>query len=140
MRRTHSPKRPVEHWWNAMNAATQKVIEKVIDAVASTDGSITPDQRDAALAILNGHIPQQWPPLRQLLERNQTPVSSVNPSSPSLKAYLRRHEAAEYLGCSVRQIDALKHDGELPFHMLGRRLIVFSRTDLDAMMTRRKIG
>jgi hypothetical protein len=49
----------VEHWWNAMNAATQKVIEKVIDAVASTDGSITPDQRDAALAILNGHIPQQ---------------------------------------------------------------------------------
>jgi hypothetical protein len=30
--------------------------------------------------------------------------------------------------------------GELPFHMLGRRLIVFSRTDLDALMAKYKVA
>ena len=41
------------------------------------------------------------------------------------RIYLRRHEAARYLACSVRQVDQMKHDGALPFHRLGRRFIVF---------------
>jgi excisionase family DNA binding protein len=119
-----------------MNAMTQKVIETVLGA----DVSVTPDQRDAVMAILNGRIPKQWPPLRDLLERNQVSLNSSASLSSAAKVYLRRHEAAKYLGCSVRQIDVMKHDGELPFHMLGRRLIVFSRTDLDALMAKYKVA
>ena len=56
-----------------------------------------------------------------------------------LRPYLRRDEAAKYLGCSLRQIDQLKHDGEIPFYRLGRRLIVFSPDDLDAFMQQHRI-
>lgn len=48
--------------------------------------------------------------------------------------YLRREDAAMYMGCSLRQIDQLKHDGEIPFHRLGRRLIVFRVDDLETFM------
>ena len=119
-----------------MNAMTQKVIETVLGA----DVSVTPDQCDAVMAILNGRIPKQWPPLRDLLEKYQISLSSSGQNPSAQKTYLRRHEAAKYLGCSVRQIDVMKHDGELPFHMLGRRLIVFSRTDLDALMAKYKVA
>ena len=53
--------------------------------------------------------------------------------------YLRREEAARYIGCSLRQLDELKHDGELPFHRLGRRLIVFRIDDLEAFMDRYRV-
>ncbi len=119
-----------------MNAMTQKVIETVLGA----DVSITPDQRDAIMAVLNWRIPKPWPPLRDLLDRNQISLSSLGQNPSGQKTYLRRHEAAKYLGCSVRQIDVMKHDGELPFHMLGRRLIVFSRIDLDALMAKYKVA
>lgn len=120
----------------SMNAMTQKVIETVLGA----DVSVTLDQRDAVMAILNGRIPKQWPPLRDLLEKSQISMNSSGQNPSTQKTYLRRHEAAKYLGCSVRQIDVMKHDGELPFHMLGRRLIVFSRTDLDALMANHKVA
>lgn len=74
-----------------MNAMTQKVIETVLSA----DISVTPDQRDAVMAILNGRIPRQWPPLRDLLERNQNSLSSSGQNPSGQKLYLRRHEAAE---------------------------------------------
>ncbi len=119
-----------------MNAMTQNVIETVLTA----DTSVTLDQRDAVMSILNGRIPRQWPPLRDLLERNQISLNSAGQNPLGPKPYLRRHEAAKYLGCSVRQVDVMKHDGELPFHMLGRRLIVFSRTDLDALMAKYKVA
>jgi len=48
--------------------------------------------------------------------------------------YLRRDQAARYMGCSLRQIDQLKHNGEIPFHRLGRRLIVFRVDDLETFM------
>jgi excisionase family DNA binding protein len=118
-----------------MNAMTQKVIETVLSA----DVSVTPDQRDAVMAVLNGRIPRQWPPLRDLLEKNQISLSSSGQNPSGLKTYLRRHEAAKYLGCSLRQIDSLKHDGDLPFHRLGRRLIVFKAQDLDVLMKKHRI-
>ncbi|MEI6167101.1 MAG: excisionase family DNA-binding protein [bacterium] len=118
-----------------MNAMTEKVIETVLGA----DVSVTSDQCDAVMAILNGRIPKQWPPLRDLLERNQVSLSSSGQNPSSQKTYLRRHEAAKYLGCSLRQIDSLKHDGDLPFHRLGRRLIVFKAQDLDVLMKKHRI-
>ena len=53
--------------------------------------------------------------------------------------YLRREQAAAYIGCSLRQLDELKHNGELPFHRLGRRLIVFRIDDLEAFMDRYRV-
>ena len=40
-----------------MNAATQKAVR----AILATDQDIAPEQRDAALAILNGRVPQAGP-------------------------------------------------------------------------------
>lgn len=61
-----------------MNPMTPKIIEATLTA----DVSVTPDQRDAVMAVLNGRIPKQWPPLRDLLERTQVSLSSSgqNPS------------------------------------------------------------
>jgi len=53
--------------------------------------------------------------------------------------YLRREGAARYIGCSLRQLDELKHDGEIPFYRLGRRLIVFRIDDLEAFMDRCRV-
>ena len=118
-----------------MTATTQKVIE----AVLSTDGSITSDQRNAALAVLDGRIPRHWPPLRELLEASPASCkfSPAPPAAP--KKYLRRHEAAKHVGCSVRLIDLLKHNGDLPFHRLGRRLIVFKVDDLERLMSNHRV-
>jgi len=57
-----------------------------------------------------------------------------------LKGYLRRHEAAQYIACSVRQLDELKHNGEIPYIYLGRRLIVFKIKDLDDFMERHRVA
>ena len=39
----------------------------------------------------------------------------------------------------IRTLDALKHDGELPFYRVGRRLIAFKIRDLEAFMQKRRI-
>lgn len=56
------------------------------------------------------------------------------------KISYRRAEAARYLNVSVRTIDQLKHDGELPFCMVGRKLILFLRKDLDAFLLSKRIA
>ena len=118
-----------------MNSATEKLVNAALDM----DGTITLEQRNAVLAVLNGRVPRQWPPLRGILERTPDPFKSpcLAPATP--RKYLRRHEAAKHVGCSVRLIDLLKHNGDLPFHRLSRRLIVFKVDDLDSLMERRRI-
>jgi excisionase family DNA binding protein len=120
-----------------MNSAT----ERAISAVLETDGSVTREQRSAALEILNGRRPPEWPspPLREPDGCRPDRASAGNRPTEA-KVYLRRHEAAKYLGCSVRQIDSLKHDGDLPFHRLGRRLIVFKTEDIEALMRKSRIS
>ena len=114
-------------------------IQKAIDALLESDPSVSPDQRTAAMAILDGHMPRKWPfPLRQgELERetNRRPTTA----KPS-KRYMRRVEAAQYMGCSVRQLDAMKADGNLPFCWLGRRLVIFRIEDLDDFMARQRVA
>ena len=56
------------------------------------------------------------------------------------KISYRRAEAAQYLNVSVRTIDQLKHNGDLPFCRLGRRLVLFLKKDLDALLQRRRIA
>ena len=70
---------------------------------------------------------------RPTKERIDEPGSRVDP------VYPRRSETARYLGCSIRTLDALKHDGELPYYRMGPRLIVFKIHDLEAFMQKRRI-
>jgi excisionase family DNA binding protein len=67
-------------------------------------------------------------------------MNSASEQDNGLKGYLRRHEAARYLACSVRQVDELKHNGALPYIHLGRRLIIFKMADLDAFMEKHRIA
>jgi excisionase family DNA binding protein len=120
-----------------MNTSTETIIRAALDA----DKTVNVEQRNAAVAILNGCVPQKLP---DFIVRSFSPMGAANRATPvamtSSKSYLRRGEAAKYLSCCVREIDQLKHDGDLPFCRLGRRLIVFRISDLDALMQKRRIS
>jgi excisionase family DNA binding protein len=64
---------------------------------------------------------------------------SANVKEMSEKTYFRREEAAEYLCLSIRTLDQLKHDGDLPFCKIGA-VIVFMKRDLDAFMMGSRIA
>ena len=55
------------------------------------------------------------------------------------RSYFRRREAAEYIGLSVRTLDQLKADGDLPFCKIGA-VVVFTRMDLDTFMMGNRIA
>ena len=65
-------------------------------------------------------------------------MSDTTPQNLSPR-YLRRDQAAKYMGCSLRQLDEFKHEGALPFHRLGRRLVVFRVDDLEAFMNKSRV-
>jgi len=116
-----------------MNSA----IQKAIDSLLESDPSVSPEQRSAALAILDGHMPTKWPfPVRE--GGTESPLT-LKSTKKQTERYLRRHEAARYLRCSVRQLDAMKADGSLPFCWLGRRMIMFRIEDLDDFMAKHRI-
>jgi len=119
-----------------MNVATEKIIRAAIES----DRTITADESNAAIAILHGRIPEKPPAsLLEFIRQSKFQVGPIHVEPQSVNPYLRRREAAKYLRCSVRQLDEMKHRGELPFHRFGRRLIVFKTTDLDALIEKRRI-
>lgn len=118
----------------------ERTTEVVLSSLLAADPGISAEQRDAIFAILRGHVPTAacsgpaGPPATP-------PARSGVVETPKVpKNYLRRHEAAEYLGCSLRQIDSMKNCGDLAFHRLGRRLIVFKIDDLDAWVLENRIA
>jgi len=55
---------------------------------------------------------------------------------------MTRKEAAEYLRISVRTLDKLGHDGEIPYSKLGngsRARVVYQRKNLDAYLERTEV-
>ena len=55
---------------------------------------------------------------------------------------LTRKEAAEYLRISVRTLDKLGHDGEIPYSKLGngsRARVVYQRKNIDAYLHRTEV-
>ena len=55
---------------------------------------------------------------------------------------LSRQQAADYLTLSVRTLDELAHEGEIPYSKLGngiRSRVVYQRKDLDAYIERKRI-
>ena len=54
--------------------------------------------------------------------------------------YLRESAAAAYISMSPRYLRKLVQIGMLPAFKLGKRAVLFRRTDLDAMMESCRIG
>ena len=111
-----------------------------VKALLDVDRGVSPIQRDAIMAILEAGAPGQTvgqdAQHLTLCQESKT----VHKEQVQAGKFLRRPEAARYLGCSVRQLDAMKADGDLPFCCLGRRLIVFRVDDLDAFMERHRVA
>jgi len=55
---------------------------------------------------------------------------------------MNRKDAARYLTISVRTLDKLEQEGEIPYSKLGngiRSRVVYQRKDLDALLERMRI-
>jgi excisionase family DNA binding protein len=50
--------------------------------------------------------------------------------------YLRRNDAAKYLGVSLRTIGNLQSARRLPFSKIGEKSVLFKVADLDAFVAR----
>lgn len=50
--------------------------------------------------------------------------------------YLRRNDAARYLGVSLRTIGNLQTARRLPFSKIGEKSVLFKVADLDAFVAR----
>ncbi len=50
--------------------------------------------------------------------------------------YIRRKEAADYLGISVRMLGNLQGSGKLKYYKLGHKTCVFKVSDLDDFVDR----
>jgi excisionase family DNA binding protein len=58
-------------------------------------------------------------------------------NSETVKAgYLRRNDAARYLGVSLRTIGNLQTARRLPFSKIGEKSVLFKVADLDAFVSR----
>ena len=67
------------------------------------------------------------------------PAAQKYSLQPQDRRYLRREAAAEYLSCSVRYLDQLKANGEIPFIRMASKIVVYDIEDLDQYMARLKV-
>jgi len=61
----------------------------------------------------------------------KSPAVTEQAAAHQEREYLRRRDACRYLGVSLRCLSDLQRKHKLPFLKLGRRLVLFKRTDLD---------
>ena len=115
-----------------MRSQTLRAVESILE----TDTGVSDAQRKTVMGVLRGEAPTLSSSNRDMMAE----VMKLLETAALPKTYMRRNEAAEYLGCSPRHIDMMKHDGDVPFCRLGGRLIVFKRADLDALMERRRVA
>lgn len=55
-------------------------------------------------------------------------------TAATAKKFLTQHEAAEYLGCTVRTIRRYIAEGRLRGHRVGPRMVRVAVDDLDALI------
>jgi len=115
-----------------MKSQTLRAIEAILEA----DPGISEKHRRTVMGVLRGELPTPSDAPVDLVAQ----VTKLLETVKVPKTHMRREEAAEYLGCSIRQIDQMKHDGDLPFCKLGGRLIIFKRADLDRVMEESRIA
>lgn len=57
------------------------------------------------------------------------------PETPAISRWLTQQSLADYLGCSIRQIQIITKEGSLPVsYRLGPRLPRYNAADVDAAM------
>ncbi len=91
------------------------------------------DPRIAALQRLRTQVEAQHQATLAALEQAEGIVQAAQAHAP---IWLSRRQAAEYLGCSLRTVDALLADGRLSHKAIGARVLI-ARADLDLLDTRR---
>lgn len=62
------------------------------------------------------------------------------PPAPDHHGYLRRREAARYLGISIYTLRDLQRRRMIPFIKLGSRLVLFRKQDLDKALDRYRVA
>lgn len=115
-----------------MKDATYKILKPLLQS----DPTITPDQEKQVIDILNNKPPEKEPAQISFLEE----IKEILTNMPRQREYFSKKEAATFLSCSQRYLDARRTDGELPFHMVSRRKIIFKREDLDEFIKKRRIA
>ena len=88
----------------------------------TSDGSATADSRTASGATRNEH---------RILQR----VKREGRPSGILPGYLRKGDAAKYLGIGLRTLSLWQRKRIVPFHKIGRT-VIYSIGDLSAAMGR----
>lgn len=65
--------------------------------------------------------------------------SPANRSTVELRGYMRKAEAAAFLGVTVRHVSNLMHRRAIPYYKLGRRLVLFRQADLERAIGRFRV-
>jgi excisionase family DNA binding protein len=55
------------------------------------------------------------------------------------RGYLRRHEAAEYLGVSPRTIGNWMNRRVIPYYKMSQGIVLFSKVELDAALKKYRV-
>lgn len=92
-----------------MNGSTQKIVKVALAA----DDTVTPDQANAALAVLNGHVPRQGP----------------------LPLLLTQQQVAEMLSLSRHTVRRMTVEGEL--HLVQvHKTFRYRRSEVEEIASR----
>lgn len=91
------------------------VFDNIVGSLAS-NGAISKELYEYALTALKNKVEE-----------------SSDSNKPEDKL-LTRHETAEYLRCSLRTVDHLLADGNLPCVRFGLRSVRIRKSDLDSML------
>jgi excisionase family DNA binding protein len=123
---------------------------QIIMAAIGSDETITPEQRDSALAILEG--PESLPPFSgatprkrcnygRMMDAVRNTVQEVRASEPSLikPGYVRSAEAAKYLGISIRTLSEWMSMHLIAYSKISHRVYLFRLKDLDAAVERLRL-
>ncbi|MDP2991276.1 MAG: helix-turn-helix domain-containing protein, partial [Kiritimatiellota bacterium] len=65
---------------------------------------------------------------------------TMNTPTNITRGYLRKYEAADYLGISRRTLGNLMRAGKIPYSRLTGRLVLFRASALDAALEKFQVG
>lgn len=120
---------------------------QIIIAAIGADETITADQRDAALSILEGagakSIPRTTSPRKRcnygnMLSAATNAIRDARETEyiPIKPGYVRRAEAARYLGISIRTLSKWMSMHLIAYSKVSHRVCLFRLKDLDATIER----
>lgn len=124
---------------------------QIIIAAIGSDETITADQRDAALSILE--CPEKVPPASETrpLTRERSNYGRMLTAAtnaikearitemPIKQGYVRKVEAAKYLGISIRTLSKWMSMHLIAYSKMSHKVCLFRLKDLDAAVERLRL-